>query len=179
MLWFTCSAAAEAAETCCEVRSASRRRADRLLRRRREHRRGLRELRAHRLARGRARVRQRGSWGFATLSYSYYQAADKRVEAYAVPGADRDLLGFARHKATLLASFRLGDAMRLTPSLVDRSGRRAFTFPVEDGELMLEDFDAVAHVNLYWSLRDLAGTGLELGLGVFDLLDEGESFVQP
>lgn len=124
-------------------------------------------------------LRWRGERGFVTFGYSTYSARDNRVESYAVPGEDSSLLGMARHKATLLASLRLGAHWRLSPTVVYRTGRWAWTGYDEEGNGILEELDDSTLVNLWLAGDDPFGWGVDLGVGVFDLTDEGELYPQP
>lgn len=124
-------------------------------------------------------LRWRGERGFVTLGYSTYAARDNRVASYGVPGEGSALLGMARHKATLLASLRIGERWHLSPSLVHRTGRWAWTGYDEEGDGILEELDDSTLVNLWLAADDPFGVGVDLGVGVFDLTDEGEVFPQP
>jgi iron complex outermembrane recepter protein len=111
-----------------------------------------------------------------TAQYAYYNAAHQNsVATYAVPGRDDLLLGFAAHRATLLARLALPGRMTLAPSLVLTSRRYAYTTAAADPTAL----PASARANLFASWRDLFARGLEVGAGVYDLFDAGTTYPQP
>jgi outer membrane cobalamin receptor len=127
---------------------------------------------------GEAEARLRYGWGFVTLGYSFARPIESNA-FYTVPGRDDTILGFATHKATLAASFRLGDHLRLGPSAVLLSERWAATGVDADEELVYEALPAVVLANLAVSWEDFLTRGLTLGGGLYNIFDARFSFPQP
>lgn len=112
-------------------------------------------------------------------SASYYTEAGKnRVDLYEVPGRSGPLLAFPQLKLSAHGSVDLVGRLRLAPSAIVMSKRYAL---VGDGAggVMLTERDPLALVNIYASYRDLGVKGLEVGAGVFNILDADYDFIQP
>jgi len=124
-------------------------------------------------------LRAKAGWGNGDLTYSYYQANDNRVELYAVPGDDDRLLAMPTHKVTVSGGIKLGGGFKLGPSLVYLGTRYAYDSANEDEVERLAEFDATYLVNLFLSSKDWLAKGLGIGLGVYNLLDEEDQFLQP
>ena len=121
----------------------------------------------------------------ATLGYSYYTAAGKnKVAPYEVPGSTSQLLAAPQHKLTLSSSIKLIEGLTVNPSLMAVS-ERAFvsglTEPMSPGESQIKTIgklDAALLLNVFLWYRDLGLKGLDVGLGVYNLLDQRAPFVQ-
>ncbi|MGD9641682.1 MAG: TonB-dependent receptor plug domain-containing protein [Elusimicrobiales bacterium] len=118
-----------------------------------------------------ARLKQ--AWGYADASYSRYAAAHNTVDFYSA-GSGGELLAFARDKFTLNSSFRLAGDFSVNPSAVYLAGRYGYR-SAED----VSRFDDVLLANVNFSLKNLAGGRLELGLGVYDIFSSGYAYLQP
>jgi hypothetical protein len=118
-----------------------------------------------------ARLKQ--AWGYADASYSRYAAAHNTVAFYSA-GTGGELLAFARDKFTLNSSFRLAGDFSVNPSAVYLAGRYGYRSPGN-----VSRFDDILLANVNFSLKNLAGGRLELGLGVYDILNSGYSYLQP
>ncbi len=112
--------------------------------------------------------------GLASLTYSYYQANDNKVDSYAVPGDDNFLLAFPAHKITLNGRYDLTPRTSLNSSWVYMSKRYGYT-----GSETLTEFDPVLLLNIFLSTHDLIAKNLSLGVGVYDLFGENYRFIQP
>ena len=111
--------------------------------------------------------------GSANLTYSYYTAASKNeAEAYRVPGHDELLLAFPAHKVTVRGSLRLTHGLSFTPSAVIYGQRYGYTTGDVDGNPVLGRKPAAALVNLYLLYRNALVPGLDLGAGVYNVLDQ-------
>ncbi len=114
-----------------------------------------------------------------SASASYYSAAGKnRVDLYEVPGEPGPLLAFPQLKLAAHASVQLIGKLRLAPSAIVMSKRYALEGDGTGG-VVLVDNKPVALLNLYLSYTDLWLDGLEVGAGVYDILDADYSFIQP
>jgi outer membrane receptor for ferrienterochelin and colicins len=122
--------------------------------------------------------RMRGRRGYLNLGYSFYRANDEVVASYAVPDHDNHLLAFPTQKMTALGSLRLGDDLRIAPSLIVYGKR--YGYDSSPGEtLALREFDTEYLLNINASRKNFLRPGVTLSAGVFDLLDEGHRFIQP
>jgi len=118
-----------------------------------------------------ARLKQ--AWGYADASYSRYAAANNTVAFYSA-GTGGELLAFARDKFTLNSNFRLAGDFSVNPSAVYLAGRYGYR---STGNV--SRFDDILLANVNFSLKNLAGGGLELGLGFYDIFSSGYSYLQP
>ncbi len=123
--------------------------------------------------------RFRRKWGYVNAAYSYYEASGNEVASYAVPGNEDALLGFPRHKLTLAANMKAGPKLRFSPSIVHYGTRYGYGHGDDDGNQVLETFDATTLVNLYLYAPDVFADGLTIGVGVHDALGEDYEFIQP
>jgi len=116
-------------------------------------------------------------------SYSYYTAAGKNdVDLYAVEGCGNCLLGTPRHKAVLLGSIELLRHLRVSPQLIYLSKKPGYLDPyldLVDYELPLGYTDPAFLVGLFVTYQDLGMIGLDVQVGVHNLLDDASPLVQP
>ena len=123
--------------------------------------------------------------GYAGLSYSYYTTAGKNdVDAYRVANRTNVLLGLPAHKLTAQFSANLGHDMHLTPSLVYLGNRWGYTYDqsqcgCEDPSGQLSKLDSVLLANVYLRAENVFQSGLEFGVGVFDLFNQKDYYAQP
>jgi outer membrane receptor for ferrienterochelin and colicin len=117
--------------------------------------------------------------GFTNVNYSFYQRGTNEVSAYAVPGR-KELLGIPQHKLTYLSSFRTGiGKWVVTPSVVYMRSRSTYEYDIASDTEVLRQLPSVTLVNVYFTYPNLFVKGLEFGVGVFNLWDEENRFVQP
>jgi outer membrane cobalamin receptor len=127
-----------------------------------------------------AEVRLQHRFGSASASWSYYTASGRNeVAAYAVPGEPDLLLGFAGHKIVAAAQLRLFRDLLLSPAVIVLSERFAFDRTDEAGDPAVGRIGTKATVDLFATWRDAGLRGVEIGLGVRDLLDVGDLYPQP
>lgn len=112
------------------------------------------------------------SWTLATT------AGLNQVTSYTVPYDDSRLLGMPQHKLVVSTALFLSDRITLTPSMVMRSQRAAVVGVDVDGSAMVADLPASALVDLFLDFRDVV-PGVNLGVGVRNLLDEPYAIAQP
>jgi outer membrane cobalamin receptor len=124
-----------------------------------------------------ARLRQ--AWGYLNAGYSFYEARDNEVPAYAVPGDEDALLAFPQNKLTLAANVKLGERLRVSPSVVYYGSRYGYGSVDIEGNQVLEKFESTTLVNLYLYSPDIFVEGLTVGVGVYDALGEDYEFLQP
>ncbi|MBI4396352.1 MAG: TonB-dependent receptor plug domain-containing protein [Elusimicrobia bacterium] len=114
------------------------------------------------------------------INYAYHRAYDNETAYYSVGGHKDYFLGFAPHRVNALVDVKLTDTLSVHPSASYIGSRYALTRadPSTGGD-KLENLSGVvlAHVNM--RIRDLLTKGLELDLGVRNILDVDYSFINP
>jgi outer membrane cobalamin receptor len=126
-----------------------------------------------------AELRMRDRRGSLTLGYSYYTAGPKnQVDLYATPDPAR-VLAFPAHKLSARASVNLGEHLSFDPSAIWISGRYAATGTDSSGAATFAIAGPQLLLNLFATARDLGFKGLDLGLGVYNLLDVADDYIQP
>jgi outer membrane receptor for ferrienterochelin and colicin len=118
-------------------------------------------------------------WGYADLNYSFYTAGGQgQVDIYSVPGHPDALLAFPQHKVALNASIHLWRTLSLNPSGVFVSTRYGYPTTDASGVRVLQGLGPAAFLNLYLLYKDLGIPGLDLGVGVFNLLNVSNPYIQ-
>jgi outer membrane receptor for ferrienterochelin and colicins len=108
------------------------------------------------------------------LTWSFYDAAGRnQVALYAVPGDEHVTSGFPAHKVTASATVRIADDLELSPTVILLGPRVGPAAVDAGGAVVFGRQDATLLVDLFLVRHDLAVPGLELGVGVADLLDQG------
>jgi outer membrane receptor for ferrienterochelin and colicin len=128
-----------------------------------------------------AEYRYRGRNGFGSLSYSFYtKTKDDSANYYSDPTSGDRFVGFPSHKITAHGSWQITPNLSINPSLAYTSARGAYT-SVDPGTGLSKgkQLDGWFLLNLYLLYEDLFLQGLDLGAGVFDLLNADPVFVQP
>jgi len=128
-----------------------------------------------------AEVRAKYDWGFANLTYSFYTAGGiNEVALYAVPGQPQPLLAYPQHKVTLNASIAVWRNLSVNPSAMIYSGRWGYLTgdPNNPGQGLLGQTSAGALLNVMVRYRDLGVQGLDVGVGIYNLLDDPYAFIQ-
>jgi outer membrane receptor for ferrienterochelin and colicin len=129
-------------------------------------------------------LRHKNSWGFLTFNYSLQSAASK-VDAflYEVPGYENLSLGMPQHMLKLNATYKIKENLTANISgtwLSERYAINTVEYDVDDNEILVYDKnEAVLLLNLFVNYKDLLTDGLNLGLGVNNLLNQKNSFIQP
>ncbi len=127
-----------------------------------------------------AEYRAKGKWGYFTLNYAYYTAANKeKVNRYTVAGNSSALLAFANHRLNMNASFNLTKDLSINPSL-SFFGKRWGYAPSDTakGKSDLKQFDPTALINVFIRYTTPL-KGLSIGAGVYDILNQKITFIQP
>ena len=128
------------------------------------------------------RYKQKRVW--ATLGYSYYNASGKNrnVEAYAIPGHDDVLAGFAPHKVSFMGGIDLTEDLSANVTALYFGSRHAFFGFESEGETQkqkVKRFPAETLLNLYLLHRNVVTPGLSASLGLYNLLNTDIYYVQP
>jgi outer membrane receptor for ferrienterochelin and colicin len=115
-----------------------------------------------------------------SASYSFYTAQGKnQVPAYAVAGSKALLVGFAGHKVVASGRLRPTRSLLLVPTVVFLSPRSAYDGTEAPGAPAAGRIGARTTLDLFAAWQDLGTEGVELGVGVQDLFDQGVPLVQP
>ncbi len=122
--------------------------------------------------------RWKGRLGYADLSYSFYSAT-KRVPLYSVPGHSGSMLGWPTHKIALNSNFNLGRGVSLNPSAILLVKRYGYDPQDASGNMTLRRYPTVFLLNFFIQKKDAFRKGLDIGIGVFDLLSSNYSYIQP
>lgn len=118
-------------------------------------------------------------WGFSTINYSYYTNRWKTVpEYYRDPEQDGSVLGMPQHKISYQAGFRINDNFHIGPSVVYSGVHYGYALE-SDGSFGLKEFGPSLLINLNVSANDVLVTGLDLDLGVSNLLNDKTELLQP
>ena len=126
-----------------------------------------------------AELRMRDRRGSLTLAYSYYTAGPKnQVDLYATPDPAR-VLAFPSHKLSVRASVNVVEHLSLDPSATWISGRYTATGTDSSGAPTFATAGPQFLLNVFATARDLGFNGLDLGLGVYNLLDVADDYIQP
>ncbi|MDA3867867.1 MAG: TonB-dependent receptor plug domain-containing protein [Salinivirgaceae bacterium] len=132
-------------------------------------------------------IKYSGTWGSVNATYSHYMQADKnKVDTYAVPESfDQEaLVGFARDKATLYATFNVWKGLSVSPWVV-YTGKKYGWAPEwddDEGDAVWDinhEFDPTINLNVFVNYKNLFIDKLSLGAGVYNIMDEEMFFVQP
>ena len=133
-----------------------------------------------------AEVRMKYAWGNVKLNYSYYTSwsiftdqSMNDVPLYAVPNDPSLLAGFPAHKVSLNGHFVIWKGLSVNPSGNFLSRRYGQWSGDGQGNGVASLGPATYLLNLYFMWQDLGVKGLDLGAGVYDLLNERYTYLQP
>jgi outer membrane cobalamin receptor len=127
-----------------------------------------------------AEFRTRSKWGYVSFNYSYYTAGGKqRIPDYRVETDSSALLGFANHKVTINLCWHATSWMSLNVSGIMLGKRYGYT-EVDTNDVSIQnEFDPVFLANIFINFEPKKLQGFSAGIGVYDLLGSGYSFIQP
>lgn len=127
-----------------------------------------------------AEFRHKQRNGYFFINYAFYTVAGKSViEDYRVEENESVLLAFPAHKINFNGSFTLYKGLSFNPSILFRGSRYAYTSIDTAGSSVIERLPASVYVNLYFYYENLFCKGLNLGLGIYNVLNEPVLFIQP
>lgn len=130
-------------------------------------------------------TRWKDSWGYITANYSYYRVTQNQSNAFKAVDYqtgethDKAHLAFATHKASLSSSFNLTPKLSLNPSLLWYGSRYAYTQMTEAGQNTLKHYKPTLLMNLFLRQQDFLTKNLDVGIGVYNLLNKDFEFIQP
>lgn len=113
---------------------------------------------------------------YSNLTYSFSQPVDgNTVEKYVMPQTSKQYTGVPAHKLTLNSNFSVTDKLNVNASIIS-VGRRYAYVDFDDEGPVAGELDPYVLLNLFVNLQALKG--LNVGAGVFDLLDERPAIPQ-
>ena len=120
-------------------------------------------------------------WGSLTLNYSYYFGAHKNTIAeYAIPGDLNKYLSAPQNKIAASLMINATEHISITPSLVFMGRRYGYNrWSADTTVLLIKEFDPALLVNIYINCRDVFVKGMNVGFGVYDLLNQKPPYIQP
>lgn len=113
-----------------------------------------------------------------SLNYAYYQSSSNEVTDYEVVENTSFLQGFPKHKISLLTVYKLSENIHLSPSFVLNGSRYGY-FMDANRLAQLKKQKPELLLNLYLSCSKVLLRNLEMGVGVYNLLNENAYFIQP
>jgi outer membrane cobalamin receptor len=121
--------------------------------------------------------RIKASKGYLNLNYAYATAKNlNEVALYQVPNNDSRVLGFPGGRFNLLAHWKLGKGFSLNPSANFIGRRYGITGVDANEEYVYSELDGEVFINLFLRYQK---NNINMGIGVFDLTDQRQQFVQP
>jgi outer membrane receptor protein involved in Fe transport len=133
-----------------------------------------------------AEVRLKYRWGYLDANYSFYTAWSiftdsplNEVPLYAVPNDPSLLAGFPAHKVSLNGHVTIWKGLSLNPSGSFLSRRYGQWSGDGEGNGLGDLGPALYLLNLYVVYNNLGVKGLDLGAGIYDLLNETYVYLQP
>ncbi len=120
--------------------------------------------------------RLKDTWGFLTFTYAFYTSAWKKenVTSYTVPGRKNLALAFPAHQLGINGTWYLGLGWKANVSGTFLSSRYGYTAPEE-----VSRFAPTLLFNTFIRKENLLAKGLELGFGMYDILNQKFAFLQP
>jgi outer membrane cobalamin receptor len=130
-------------------------------------------------------ARWKDTWGYVTTNYSYYRVTQDSLKDYQAfnyqtgENHDKERLAFAAHKASLNSSFNITPKLSLNPSLVWYGSRYGYNQSSDSGQLVLAKYKPTLLANLFLRQQDFLTKNLDVGIGVYNLLNKDFEFIQP
>ncbi|MGB4775310.1 MAG: TonB-dependent receptor, partial [Daejeonella sp.] len=122
----------------------------------------------------------KSKFGFIAANYAYFSAKNRNyVTAYQVPEHDNNLLAWPAGKLNIYGSLNLSENMSLSPTITYLSSRYAFTQFDANGALILKKNPETVYFNLFFQNRNLLTKGLDVGVGINDISNQRQLFIQP
>ena len=122
--------------------------------------------------------RYKEKWGFLNLNYAYYNAENKSSVDLYLTKDPKSLLGFANHRLNLHVSWNVNKNLSLNSS-ASYYGKRWFVSGVDSSGMSIkETIDPILLLN-FFVRYETPIKGLNIGAGVYDILNEKINFIQP
>jgi outer membrane receptor protein involved in Fe transport len=123
------------------------------------------------------RLQHARGWGEATFSY-YNSSGKNEVDEIIVPGHDAKLLAFATSKATLVGNVDVASHISASATVIYLSKRFGYGHSDADGNPLIDEYGPTALVHVFAMYHDLGKKNLDLGLGLYNLLDDRYEMIQ-
>ncbi|WP_349431577.1 TonB-dependent receptor plug domain-containing protein [Methylomarinum sp. Ch1-1] len=116
--------------------------------------------------------------GYLAMDYSFYESTRNTADKYKILGSDGQIhqglnVGFPTHKVSLNGHIDLTPSLSLNQTLIFISDRYGY-----EGDSLVRHGSSWVY-NFYWRYKNLFTKGLNVGLGVYDLFNEKQEYVQP
>ncbi|MBK6264419.1 TonB-dependent receptor plug domain-containing protein [Marivirga sp. S37H4] len=119
-------------------------------------------------------------WGYININYSFYSSNNKNeVPLYNIPDEDASLLGMPNHRLNLYSNFKIGNNFSINPSFNLYGKRYTVTGLDGNGDTTFGAVDSDLFLNLFFNYRNLWKDRIDIGIGVYDVLDRKMKFIQP
>ncbi len=118
-------------------------------------------------------------WGFSTLNYSYYTTKWKTVpDYYKVPNLPNTVLGLPQNKLTLMNSVKLSEKINLAGTIIYSGARYGY---IQDAawSTVIKEYSPSLSLNLNLAFSNILARGLNLDLGVYNILNDKSALIQP
>jgi len=117
--------------------------------------------------------------GYANLAYSFSTVSNNTVDVYKIPNRNDLLLGFPAHKIIFNGSLNITEKLSLNPTAIFYSQRYGFNSQDENENPIIKEFSPVLMLNLKMLYKDFIFNGLNLGVSVYNILDQNYYYIQP
>jgi outer membrane cobalamin receptor len=130
-------------------------------------------------------ARWKDTWGYVTTNYSYYRVIQDSLNDFKAlnyqtgESNDKTRLAFASHKASLNSSFNITPKLSLNPSLVWYGSRYGYNQTLDSDQLVLAKYKPTLLANVFLRQQDFLTKNLDVGIGVYNLLNKDFEFIQP
>jgi outer membrane receptor for ferrienterochelin and colicin len=119
-------------------------------------------------------------WGYLNLNYAFYTSAGiPNVPDYEVPGRSDVLLAFPAHRLNLNVGYSVTRKFSVAATASLRTERYAYTSIDTVGTAVVSRLPPNFQLNLFLRYQDLFVNGLTVGIGVYDVFDQGIQYIQP
>jgi outer membrane receptor for ferrienterochelin and colicin len=117
---------------------------------------------------------------FLKLNYSFYTTKNiNEIPDYAVPGNNSIFLGSPQHKLTLLMGYRLTEKFNFNFSAIYFSKQYGYnSYSETTDDVIIAEFEPIILTNIIFNFNNLFVKGLNLGIGVYNILDADFKYIQ-
>lgn len=114
------------------------------------------------------------------LNYAFYRATKRDAANFLVPDNSGYFLAFAPHKLNLYANYKINEHISISPKFSLIGKRFAYSqFDENTQEDVLSTYEPQLFAGLFLNMDDMWYQGLNLDMGISNILDEKELFLQP
>jgi outer membrane receptor protein involved in Fe transport len=130
-------------------------------------------------------LRWQEDWGYLTLNHSYSQMLSNIKDYQPINQVTGQLvnsdlaLAFPAHKFSLNAHYEITPSLSVNPSLILTTSRYGYDRYDAQGHLSLRKYSPEVLGNVYFRYQDALFKGLDLGIGVYNLFNANQNFLQP